>query len=167
MPSRLDFPAAFKETDFTQLAKIEKNARCRIRLLGLAHLQEGKSCQEVADLLKVEVSSPRGWLKRLAKGGLEALNEQPGRGRKRYLASDENKRFQEAVIALQAQRPGGRVRAIDAQGLLEKEFKVSYALSSTYTALHRAGMSWVTGRSQHPKADTDAQETFKKTLLKR
>jgi len=167
MASRLDFPAVFKETDFTQLAKIEKNARCRIRLLALAHLQEGKSCQEVADLLKVEVSSPRHWLNRLAKGGLEALKEQPGRGRKRYLLSDENKRFREAVLALQAQRPGGRIRAIDVQGLLEKEFKVSYALSSTYTALHRAEMSWKTGRSQHPKADPEAQEAFKKTLLKR
>ncbi|MFI0435987.1 MAG: winged helix-turn-helix domain-containing protein [Parachlamydiaceae bacterium] len=38
---------------------------------------------------------------------------------------------------------------------------------SLYRLLHRAGLSWMTGRSQHPKADLERQEAFKKTLKKK
>lgn len=160
-------PAELFKHDFIKLARKEKNARVKIRLLGLAHLQEGKSYTEVADILKVKISSPRRWVKRLIEGGLNNLQERPGRGRKRRLAIAKEEKFRKAVNELQVKRQGGRARAKDVQQLLKEKFKVDYGLSSVYPVLHRSGLSWITARSQHSQGNIEVQETFKKTLLKR
>jgi len=59
MGKKAVFPAALYEHDFTRLARTEQHARTRLRWLGLAHLQEGKSYQQVAELLRY-MSSPSG-----------------------------------------------------------------------------------------------------------
>jgi transposase len=43
---------------------------------------------------------------------------------------------------------------------------VKSSLRSVYNTLQRVGLVWITGRSQHPKANLEAQEAFKKTLEK-
>lgn len=157
-------PAEIYRHDFGKLSRQEKEGRVRIRLLGLFHIQEGKSYRETAKLLQVENTAPKRWVKRLGKGGLAALQSQPGRGRKRKLKVQERERFCEIVEQLREARVGGRLRAKDIQLLLAEKFNVHYALSSVYHILHESGMSWITGRSQHPKADIKVQEAFKKSL---
>ena len=83
--------------DFIPLLRREKHVRVYTRLLGITYLQEGKTYSEVARLLKVEVSAPQRWVKRLVAGGLAGLQEQPGRGRKRLLAKAQEVQLQEAV----------------------------------------------------------------------
>jgi transposase len=153
--------------DFVKLYRKEKNARVKIRFLGLFHLQQGRSYKEVAQILQVEATAPQRWVKRLARGGIAALQEQPGRGRKRKLKLESQEQFCEAVEQLQEQRQGGRARARDVQELLKEKFKADYALSGVYHVLHRSGLSWITARSKHPKADIILQETFKKTSYQR
>jgi transposase len=165
-PDQKQLPAEIYQHDFAKLAHREKDGRVRIRLLGLFHIQAGKTYQEIADILQVEDTSPQRWVKRLAQGGLSALQEQPGRGRKRKLKAQMQENFCEAVEQLRDTRLGGRIRAKDIQKLLEDKFKIRYAISSVYHILHESGMSWITGRSQHPRADIQVQETFKKSLLK-
>jgi transposase len=164
MTGRAQLPSVLFDYDFVALMRCEKNARVRMRLLGLAHLQEGKTYTEVAGLLKVEISAPRRWVNRLVVGGLAGLQEQAGRGRKRRLDATLEPRLQEAVEYLRDQRSGGRSRAVDIQRLLHDEFQVDYALSGVYRVLHRANLAWITARSQHPKADPTVQAAFKKTL---
>jgi transposase len=94
------------------------------------------------------------------------LQERSGRGRKRKLKMEVQESFCEAVEHLREAHLGGRIRAKDVQLLLDEKFKTQYALSSVYHILHESGMSWITGRSQHPKADIKVQETFKKSLKK-
>jgi len=36
-------------------------------------------------------------------------------------------------------------------------------MKSIYDVLERLNLSWVSGRSKHPKCDLEAQEQFKKT----
>jgi transposase len=79
----------------------------RIRLLGLFHIQKGKSYQETADIVQVANVAPKRWVKRLAQGGLSALQEQPGRGRKRKLKVISQEDFCRAVEQLQENRTGG------------------------------------------------------------
>ena len=88
MAKHAQLPSALFEYDFVSLSRREKNARVRIRLLELAHLQEGKSYTEVAHFFKVDLSAPRRWVKRLVKAGIGGLQEQPGRGRKRLLSAE-------------------------------------------------------------------------------
>lgn len=44
---------------------------------------------------------------------------------------------------------------------------MDYALSGVYRVMHRAGLSWITARSQHSKANPALQQAFKKTLAKK
>jgi transposase len=162
-----ELPKELFKHDFVKLARKEKNARVKIRLLGLAHLQDGRSYKEVAELLKIEVSAPKRWIKRLAQGGVDNLQEQPGRGRRRWLSITQEQKFYKAVQALQGKRKGGRSRGKDIQNLLKEKFKINYAASSIYQVLHRCGLSWITGRSQHSKGNIEVQEAFKKTLLRK
>lgn len=135
--------------------------------MGLAHLQEGKSYTEVSQILKVHVISPRRWMQRLSEGGLSNLQEKSGRGRKRILSKEAEAELIESVEKRQACRSGGALVARDIQVFLKEQWGADYALSSIYTVLHRANLSWVTGRSQSPHANVEEQEAFKKTFEKR
>lgn len=76
------------EHDFTLLAKKEKNARTRIRLLGLNHLKNGKTARETTELLFVHENSVKRWLKSFSEHSLEGLKEKPGRGAKRKVPKE-------------------------------------------------------------------------------
>lgn len=158
-------PPALVDYDFARLAKKEKNARLKIRFLALFQVQTGKTYQAISALLHIHPYVIGRWVKRLEKEGLKGLEEKPGRGRKRHLNKAQEPAFVEAVTVLGQQRTGGRSRAKDIQGLLHEKFKASYALSSVYYVLHRAGMAWITARAKHPHSSLEAQESFKKTLL--
>ena len=59
---------------------------------------------------------------------------------------------------------GGRLRVEDIAELLRKHYGVEYHPDAIYNLLQRIGMSWISGRSRHPKADIKKQEAFKKNL---
>jgi len=50
-------PEGFDAENFRKLAKREPNARVRLRLMGLAHLQESHSITETAEMCRVERST--------------------------------------------------------------------------------------------------------------
>jgi transposase len=152
--------------DFKKLAKTTKNPRERLRFLAFAHIQEGKTYAEVANIMKVAYKTVWDWTKKFTNEGLEGLRDQPGRGSKPNLPKDKEEAFREAVLQLGANRKGGRIRGKDVVELLEKQFNVKSSLRSVYNTLQRVGLVWITGRSQHPKANLEAQEAFKKTLEK-
>ena len=56
------------------------------------------------------------------------------------------------------------ISLIGITALIEREFGVSYANGSIYRVLKHLGMSWISARSQHPKANQEKQAAFKKTL---
>ena len=113
MARQARFPAALYEHDFVSLARTEGHARTRLRWLGLAHLQEGKSYEAVAQALKVHTKSVMSWVKRLAQAGLEGVREQGGRGAKPKLAATHAEALQEALSQAQASRAGGRLKGRD------------------------------------------------------
>ena len=54
--------------------------------------------------------------------------------------------------------------AKDIQQLAEEHYNAHYTVNGIYELLKRIDMSWISARSQHPKADPQAQDAFKKTL---
>lgn len=107
------------------------------------------------------------WVRKFEEGGPDCLlSTKPGRGRKARVTSDLRSEFRETVITLQADRKGGRVIGQDIVNLVKEKYAVQYSVSGIYKLLSRMGLSWVSGRSIHPKADLEAQESFKKTLNK-
>jgi transposase len=144
-----------------QLYPRETNSRVKVRLLGMIHVEEGKSCGTVADIVKVSRSTIYRWLKRLMEEGLSGLFDKPGRGAKQKLSKKDEEAFKKAVFKLQKDRKGGRVKGEDIRQLLIEKFNVHYSLNGVYELLKRLKIVWITGRSKHPKSDPKVQEEFK------
>ena len=167
METTEDIQLKASEVDFFTLAKREPNPRVRIRFLALGQLKAGKSKREIIEMFQIVLMTLRRWVLRFISGGVDALKEQPGKGRKRKLSQEHDEAFRKEVELLQAKRQGGRVRGQDIQVLLKEKFFVDHALPSVYHLLKRSGLSWVSARSRHPKSDPIIQEDFKKTFKKK
>ncbi len=149
--------------DFDKLAKTEGTSRERRRFLAFAHLREGKSFTEAAIAVRVKLRSLMRWVKRFRTEGFEGLKDKPGRGVKPFLSPEHRAAFRQAVLELQVNRNGGRIRGSDVLELMKTKYGVDPSLSTVYNTLKRADLVWITGRLIHPKADLEAQEAFKKT----
>lgn len=167
MPAAVVMPPELYEPDFVDLARRELDGRVRLRLLGLAHLQDGKAPQAVGAMLKVHQKTVLAWLRRFRAGGVAGLAEQPGRGAKRRLSAEQERELKALIAQAQARRGGGSLTGEEIRALVLEHFGVEYSLSGLYLVLHRAGLSWISARSKHPQRDPEAQEAFKKTLLSR
>lgn len=157
-------PKEFESYDFIKLSKRRKNPREQIRLLAFAHLKEGKSVKEAAAMVKVSRNAVYVWLRRFRSKSIEGLEEVGGRGAKLKLPLSEHEAFRQAVIELQENRRGGRVKGSDILELIEAKFGVKCTKRSVYNHLKRANLVWISARSKHPQADLAKQESFKKNL---
>ncbi len=163
MPTAVTMPPELREPDFATLVRQELDARVRIRLLALWHLQEGKTPREVGAMLKVHEKTVLRWLRRFRASGIAGLAEQPGRGAKRRLGVEQEPELKALIDRAQAQRSGGSLTGEEIRSLVAEQFGVTYSLNGLYNLLHRAGLSWISARSKHPRRDPDAQAAFKKT----
>lgn len=159
----LCLPKVIYKYDFSFLAKKEKHARTRIRLLGLDHLKKGKTARDVARFLCVHENSVKKWLKNFTERGLEGLKEKAGRGAKRKIPKDQEEVFRASILELQASRKGGRIRGLDVLNLMKEKFGIDCSLDTAYESLKRANFVWITSRSMHPNANQEEQDDFKKT----
>ena len=152
-----------EQYDFDKLAKTEGNARERRRYVAFAHMREGKTFTDAALAVRVKLRTLMNWVKQFRTEGLEGLKDQPGRGAKPFLSVEQRSAFRQAVLELQENRKGGRIRGSDILELMKTKFGVEPSLRTVYDTLKQAELVWITGRSIHPKADLEAQEAFKKT----
>ncbi len=157
-------PESFEQENFSGLYRKSQQPREKIRYLALSLLQQGqRTITEVAATLHVSRSSVTRWLQRYSQHGTDGLKERPGRGRRSLLSPQKTASLKSLVQQLTQQCPGGRVmgkhvhQALNAQG-------VACSLASVYTWLHKAGLSWVTSRSQHPQSDPEQQQEFQKKI---
>lgn len=162
MPARIPIPDEINQHDFEELYRKEPHPRTRIRLLGMAHVQAGKSFSRIARMLKVSREAVRDWVKRFSQEGTAGLFEKPGRGAKPKLSPEDEPAFEQALEQLHAQRSGGRVTGEDIRQMLAERFHAEYTLGGVYKLLKRLDLVWITARSIHPETDPEAQEAFKK-----
>lgn len=152
-----------QQYDFDKLANTTGNARERRRFVAFAHIREGKTFTETATAVRVKLRTLMNWVKQFKAEGLEGLKDKPGRGAKPFLPEEHRLAFRQAVLELQENRTGGRIRGSDVLDLMRTKYGVDPSLRTVYDTLKRAELVWITGRSIHPKADLEAQEVFKKT----
>ncbi|MGK5593726.1 MAG: helix-turn-helix domain-containing protein [Parachlamydiaceae bacterium] len=159
---RLNLPKTIHDYDFALLAKKEKHARTRIRLLGLEQLKNGKTAREVALHLCVHENTVKRWLNSFSKQGLDGLKEGIGRGAKRKVSKDQEEIFRASILKLQANRKGGRIRGRDVLTLMKEKLGINCSLDTAYESLKRANFVWITSRSRCPNSSHEDQEDFKK-----
>lgn len=105
--------------------------------------------------------------KKFRESGIEGLRDKYGGGAQPHIPPEDHKSFQDAVLKMQADRRGGRIRGKDVKALIEERYGITPSMSSVYETLKRVGLVWITSRSQHPKVDNEAQEALKKTSRKK
>ena len=103
-------------------------------------------------------------MKRYYERGLESLYDRHRRGRRSKLAEADTAAFKAMIVSEQEKRAGGRLTGKDIQQLAKEHYNAHYTVNGIYELLKRIDMSWISARSQHPKADPQAQDAFKKTL---
>ena len=162
MPRTTHLPDTIHDYNFVKLARQERYACTRERLLGMAHLQKHGSLTRTAESLFVHITTVQNWLNRFHQEGLPGLREKPRPGRSTKLTDEQLTQLPELIDELASHRSGGRVKGKDIQKKLVEAFGVHYHLNALYALLHRQGWSWITARSKHPDADPVAQEAFKK-----
>lgn len=168
MSEKLVLPKGFSNHDFMSRYRRESHGPSKIRLLALHHLQQGKSTQEVSNILGYPRQTIWEWLQWFKKGGLERICSKPvGRGRKHKLTDSQREQLYEAVPELQEQLSGGRLKANDIRIWIEKKWGVKYAHGSIYPVLRRLKLVWITSRSRHPFTDKQSQDDFKKSVSRK
>lgn len=155
------------DIDFITTYKVERDPRIKIKLLALAHLQSGKSIQEVSDITFYDCKTVKSWLELFVSFDYEGLIEREGRGRKPRLPKEEEEFFIISLDDLQESRQGGRVTVFDIQDLLADKFDCCYSISGIYALLDRLNIVWISGRSKHPKHSQEAIEQFKNSFPER
>lgn len=164
MISRDKLNAQLQAFDFDSLARKQSHAQRRLRLLGLAHLKEGKSYVAAAQSLRVTRHAVMRWADWFATGGIERLSGRTQSGRPPRLGKAQQEAVRRAIEQAQDARGGGRIRGEEIRQLLHDQFHVDYSLNGVYHLLERLGMSWISARAISPQADLPAQAVFKKNV---
>lgn len=153
---------SLKNTDFKALARKQKTVQMKMRLLALAHFQEGHSRTQIAKFLKVSRTSVNKWIKVYLEEGIQGLQEKPRTGRPAFLSSNQQKRLAKFIEEKAQNNEGSRLIAADIHAYIQQEFGKTYHSDSIYYLLKKMGFSWITSRSKHPKQSKERQEAFKK-----
>ena len=165
-PLKVTYEISLKE--ISDLIRKERDARVHQRLVAMKFIMQGLHIPEVASRINVSERPLRKWLHRFNTHGPAALCDAPRSGQPPKLKPRQVKKFKKRVRkGITIKDNTCSLNGKDLQRILKNEFGAEYSLSGTYFILHRLGFSCLCPRPQHPKADIEAQETFKKKCFQR
>ncbi|WP_158970245.1 IS630 family transposase [Paraglaciecola sp. L3A3] len=156
---------SLKNIDFSTLIAKEKNARMRVRLMALSHIQQGVNRTQAARYLHVSRRMVNEWVKRFNQDGLDGLKEKPRSGRPCALSAEQLQTLKIYIESHAIKPDGGRLKGTLIIDYVKQEFDITYGLTNIYRLLHQLGFSWITSRSKHPKQSQEAQDEFKKLQI--
>lgn len=146
-----------------ELIRAEPRARMARRLNAVRLALLGHTAPEIAHQVLLSERQVRTWVARYNDGAVEALVDQPGRGRKKPLTDEQEQRLKARLCAGPTETDGVcTLRGQDVRRILKEEFGVVRCLQAVYDLLHRLGFECLRPRPQHPKADPEAADQFKK-----
>jgi transposase len=134
-------------------------------MLAIALALEGIDRRTAARSCGMDRQTLRDWVHRYNAEGLAGLVNRKAPGRRRYL--DEEQRAELARLVEEGPAPDKdgvvRWRRIDLKRKIEDSFGVRMHERTVSKQLVELGFAKMIVRPQHPKADVEAQEAFKKT----
>jgi transposase len=150
--------------ELDELIRTERRPWVARRLRAIRSAVLGDTAGDIVEDLGASERSVRGWVARYNAGGLAALVDRPGRGRKSPVPADREEELKARLRA--GPTAADRVctlRGADVRRILADEFGVVRSLAATYDLLHRLGFEPLRPRPRHPKASDEEQEAFKKS----
>lgn len=135
------------------------------RILAIALVLDGIDRRTAAQSCGMDRQTLRDWVHRYNAEGLAGLVNRKAPGRRRYLDDEQRAELARLVEAGPAPDQDGvvRWRRIDLKRKIEDIFGVQMHERTVGKQLAELGFAKMTVRPQHPKADVEAQEAFKKT----
>jgi transposase len=148
-----------------ELIRAETCARRARRLSAVRLAMLGQTAAEAGAAVLLSERQVRTWVARYNGGGLPALDDLPGRGRKGPLDDpDQRRRLRRRLKGGPTPQDGVcAFRGEDVRRILEEEFGVVRGLDAVYDLMHELGFEPLRPRPRHPDADPDEQEAFKKS----
>jgi len=142
-----------------------RDADASRRMLALALVFEGAPRAEAARSCGMDRQTLRDWVHRYNDEGLPGLSNRSGQGRKPLLDDDQRARLADLVRKGPDPEQDGvvRWRRVDLKRRIEHEFDVVMHERTVGAQLAALGFRRLSVRPQHPNADEEAQEAFKKT----
>jgi len=159
--TRLDLTAS----ELRKAASGEKDSAAARRILALALVLDGADRKTAAETCGMDRQTLRDWVHRYNAAGLAGLRnlKSPGPGSK--LTARQQAELAELVDAGPDPAVHGvvRWRRVDLRDELQRRFGVALHERSVGKVLAKLGYRKLSVRPRHPRADEEAQETFKKT----
>lgn len=162
MSNPLLLPASFTTYDFIGMAKKESNPKNRVRLLAMANIKDGKTLEQISEVLKIHWKTIQTWLRNFRKFGIEGLYVKTSRNKSCKLTKDISEWVVSFITMLSSGDTGGYITGKQLQRILFEQFALKCSLKTVYNFLHRLNFSWISSRSKHPKSDDEVQEIYKK-----
>ena len=158
---RTDFSAA----ELRRLAASSKDAKQSRRLLSLAAALDGMSRKDAARIGGMDRQTLRDWVHRYNREGLAGLRNRVSTGAPSRLTAAQKQDLARVVEAGPDRDVHGvaRWRRVDLRDEMKRRFGVELHERSVGRILNALGYRRLSVRPRHPKADEEAQETFKKT----
>jgi len=159
-PLRIDWQE--DEQALYRFYKQEKDHQNRTRLQALWLIRQGRSLEEVAQIVGVHYRTVQEWVAWYRKGGVvEMLHHRHGGhgGPKRRLVSQQEDELEE-------QASQGEIRTIwEAVDWVDKQFGVRYTYWGMRSVFQRLKLKSKVPRPMSPKASEEVQEAWKKGAL--
>jgi transposase len=145
-----------------------RDARAARRMLAIALVLEGARRKAAAESCGMDRQTLRDWVHRYNAEGLAGLSNRPSPGRPSRLSPAQKAAVAAWVDAGPDPARDGvvRWRRRDLKRRIEAEFGVAMHERTVGKHLRALGLRRLVPRPQHPKADPEAQEAFKKTSLR-
>lgn len=162
--TRLDASAG----ELRRAAKKEANPLVVRRILAIALVLAGTDRKSAAEACGMDRQTLRDWVHRYNAEGVEGLRERRHNNHKSPLTPEVSQAFAELVEHGPDPAIHGvvRWRRVDLKRELEARFGISVHERTVGGYLAKLGYRRLSVRPQHPEADLEAQEAFKKTSLK-
>lgn len=151
------------------LAGLEKAGKVVRRLLGMAHILDGRSRQEAADLVGLAPRDLRRAVKRYNAEGVDGLRDRKIPGRPSRLTPEQAADLKRLVLAGPQDRETGRAefRVCDIVALIEHTWGIRMSAEAVRSKLHALKLEKLVCRPQHHEADPDAQAAFQAGFAER
>jgi transposase len=145
------------------LLKKEHQRRIAQRLQAVLWATPGKNAREIAALVAVQMRTVQNWIARYNGQSLEGLADHYPGGNRNKLTVEQHQQLA-GYLDQQAQDLHARIcQGRHLHDWIARQFGVVYSLSGLYGLLRRLDYRCLVPRPRHPKADSQAQEAFKKT----
>jgi transposase len=145
------------------LAKKRKDLEARVRLRAILLVHEGKTLEQVGQMLEVARSTVQRWIERYRCRGVTGLLVRgPYQGKKPRLSLDQKREL--AIMIRQGPENSGLDTGVWTApiiaDLVKRRFRIAYSPSQIRRVLHELGFSLQYPRQEPSKADKKRQATW-------